>query len=147
MLNIVNNDKNIVETNFWNMPMFQDRFFISFNAGACRILLPPCYEKDLADMKAAKQIVISYGLGSGAMSTTPMYEVMFDDESSCPYCLHSLSGAADRSVSASDHGRKIELSIWLPKPNTGKMQARCVFRRKAFIRTPVSIPCLKPWRG
>lgn len=144
---IINNNKNIIKTDFWATAWLNQKFYLSFNAGACRILLPTNREGDIRDMKTAREIVLSLGPSDLWAGGSLMYEVLFDDGTISPYSLHTTLAAADRTLSPEDHGKRIELSVWLPKPGSGLMGARCAFRRKAYVRIADQIPCLKPWAG
>lgn len=133
MIIIHSHRKNIVATNYWTLPDCKEQFYMSFNAGACRILLPQRFQHYLRDMKTSKQRVITFGEYS-PFGDQMAYEVLFDDHSDRPFSMATTLGAVDRYLSDTDHGEVIELSVWLPKSSREPEKARCVFRRKAVIR-------------
>ncbi len=143
---ITNNDKDITSTDYWTSPAGKlGRFFLSFNAGACRILYPNLPAEDLKAMKLAEEIIISIGV-SPDLGDRLAYEILFDDTGINPYSMHTTTEAADRILGQEDHGKSLEISIWTEKIKGGSRKTCCIFRRKAKFRVVPEIPCLEPWR-
>ncbi len=135
MIKIVNDGQRIVETNYFDHPnAMGGLFFVSWNAGACRLLVPDSMRADLHDMQTAKYVIISSGKWSGKGNAL---EILFEDDSDCPYVINLQIEQTDRSIPDTDQGGGLVFTAWdrhgerLQLP--GKY--RCVDR----------LPCLLPW--
>lgn len=113
-MKLINNRTDIIS--FTPPPAFArgEIYLLSFNAGACRVLLPREYELWIADMQTAvivhitRQPVARLGLSDGL-------QLMFDDGTETPFMLHSaLDGVIDVLPNPEDHGR-IDLicTVWI----------------------------------
>ncbi len=110
--------------------------FLSVNAGAFRLLLPPTLEVQLAEMKTGRIVVIS----RGRWRERDALEIMFDDGSRDPYCLHLGIEQVDRLPSRADDGRDdLLFSVWTSGPRK-VWECRCAYRMVA------TLPCLEPWK-
>ena len=109
LLEIQNNGQELVATNFWNSEIAKHgRFYLSFNAGALRVLLPDSTSHWLSEMRTAKTVdLCRYESIAG-----PVYDVIFDDGSSRPFSITTTVNGSDRLLPRSEHNKRITISVW-----------------------------------
>lgn len=135
LISIVNDGPIITETNYWESGYnAQGVLFLSTNAGAFRLLLPDGMF-DVGEMLTAKQVVVSVGPGMGK---SLLFEVMFDDHSDSPYCIHFGTEQVDRIPGKEDNGKEFRFIVY-ERGLKSVMDTTCKFR---FVSV---VPCLKPW--
>lgn len=137
LIQIENRGQQIVNTNYWDSPLATDgRIFMSWNAGAARLLIPDHMEFLLRDMRSAKHVIISRGpyLGDIALQ---VFELLFEDLSDSPFYLLMALGQSDRIPPAHEQGEGFTLSVWT---RTG--QKIC---KPGKYRMVDFLPCMKPW--
>lgn len=136
-ITIGNDGPLIKETNYWET-MYSNRgvLFFSTNAGAFRLLLPESLISDIKEMEVAKEIVVSSGPG---LSRDTAFEILFDDNSESPYCLHFGIEQIDRLPVPSDSGKKCRFIIYGPGLSL-KLDTYCWYRRVSHI------PCMRPFQ-
>lgn len=140
---VENDGKDIISTNYWDSEQAQaGKFFITVNAGAFRLLVPRNQERALEDMATAKLVVVSRGAWP-QQGKHDAYEVLFDDASDNPYCLHLSSEAFAGSPAATDNGRMFAFSVWVERAG----QPHKVMDIMAGYRTVRKIPHMKPWKS
>ena len=100
MIKIINDGQTIVESNYWTSELAeQGYYFLSLNAGAARLLLPPAMESAVPDMlKKTRHVVISKGFYNGLI----ILEIMFEDGTDSPYVLHMDTKGVDHMFSDND---------------------------------------------
>lgn len=136
MIRIENHGPLIRATNYWESELASSgKFWVSVNAGAVRILVPQSRYADLADMRAAKECVLSRGPDDAI-------EIMFDDGSDQPYALHLTPTSFDLLPTAPEPGREWLLTVWLAKDG----QPHKALERVCHWRRSARIPDLRPWR-
>ena len=143
MLEIKSHGPLITRTNFWDLPESQlGKVFVSLNAGAFRLLLPPSAEPALADMSAAKECVVSRGPWP-ADDQADGVEILFDDGTDDPFAIHlSVSTANfDRLPTAENDSSEWLLTVWT-RPRRGKPHK--ALERPCWYRIVPQIPWLKP---
>lgn len=89
MITITNNGPLIKRTNYWNSQYAKwGAIYLSLNAGAWRILVPPAQAAAmLAEMRTGKEVIFSRGPWP-EQNRADALEVMFDDGSDGPFALH-----------------------------------------------------------
>lgn len=133
-LQIKNNGPEIEHTNYFESELAQrGGLYLSINAGAFRLFLPPGAEHMLNDIQTATDVVISRGKLSGQEAI----ELLFDDYSETPFSIHLGENQIDRLPDAQDTERKWSFSVW-------EMGPRCVYRASCFFRAVKTLPYLKP---
>lgn len=143
MIAITNHGPLITSTNFWGSDLaLAGKVFVSVNAGAIRVLLPPSRYADLSDMRAAKQCVLSRGPWPAAHAEEAV-ELLWDDGSDEPYSLQLTRESFDLLPAEPEPGREWVVSTWTAKD--GKPH-RALDRRCHWRRVP-KIPSLAPWNG
>ncbi|SCC90986.1 conserved hypothetical protein [Thiomonas sp. X19] len=137
-LGIVNQGQSIASTNYWGSEMERAGYvYLSWNAGAARLLLPDSMKQDIREMEAAGLVIISRGpwVERGGQDAL---ELLFEDETDTPYCMNILAKQTDRNLSARDKGGEFPVTVWT---RDGEM-----LRRQGRHRSVRAIPCLAPWK-
>lgn len=100
----------IVATNFWETEFEQKSLvYLSLNARAFRLLLPRQWEEVLSEMATGKIVRVRRAKSPGKYAL----ELMFDDSTENPYCLHLSDGQIDRLPAKEDDGRTdLEFTAW-----------------------------------
>lgn len=143
LLTISNDGPDILETNFWQLPMARaGKFFVSTNAGAFRLLVPSLHLGSLRDMRAAPRCVVSRGLYPD-MRLPDALELLFDDGTDEPWSLHLAPQACDRMPLDTDAAQPWVLSVWTHRVGqtaTKALEKPCHYRRVRHL------PDLRPWQ-
>jgi len=131
-IHIVNVGQAIKKSNYWTSELAMNGyFFLSINAGAARLMLPPSKELSILDMlNGARHVVISRGFNNGREAL----EIMFEDGSKSPYALYMTLETVDRMFADSDN--EFVFSVWT--------KAGWVADLPGHYRIVPNIPCLKP---
>ena len=146
MIQISNHGPLISSTNYFDSELaLAGKLFVSVNAGAIRVLLPPSRYGELADMRAATECVLSRGPWTMVALHDPPeedgIEIMWDDGSDAPYCLQLTPESFDLLPGEPEPGREWILTVWTAKDGAPH---KAIERRCHWRRVP-SIPWLKPW--
>lgn len=95
MVYISNEGENIVETNYWDSELAKKGlFFLSWNDGTARLLMPKIQENYLREIKSGKCVIITRGIYRGVESL----EIMFEDYSESPFVIFLSLGQTDRVI-------------------------------------------------
>ncbi len=139
IITISNNGPAIADTNFWDSKLAQrGYFFLSWNAGAGRLLTPDSRRGLISEFRTAKYIILSRGPWP-EQGRLDGLELLFEDGTDSPFCLHLSIEQTDRLLSDKEQGHDFSLAVWT---RTGEeMRLPCKYRR---VNT---IPCLEPWEG
>lgn len=87
-LRIDNHGPLIVSTDYWGSDLARaGKVFCSVNGSAIRVLLPPALYSTLADMRQARECVLSRGPWPAERKPEGV-EIMWDDGSDAPFALH-----------------------------------------------------------
>ena len=144
LLTIGNNSQEITSTNYFESEYnLRGYFYISINAGCVRLLIPDRASNDqvfISDITSAKEIVLSmlkkYLREEGKQSV----ELMFDDHSENPYCLHVATNQIDRLPLAEDDNSVMRFISYAK-------DLRVIHDTKCGFRYVNRIPCMAEWRG
>jgi len=139
LLTIANRGQAIASTNYFDSRLAKaGYFFLSWNAGAGRLLVPDTQKPQLRDMKTAEYVVVSFGpwIEAGAI---PAVEVLFEDHTDRPYSLILSPGQYDRTLSESDVGSGFHVAVWTRGGEKQRLPGR--------LRKVQQVPCLEPWPG
>ena len=139
MLTIENEGPEIVASNYWETEYAKTgAVYLSVNAGAFRLLLPPALEGALAEMRQAREAIISRGPWPETRRADAI-EVLFEDGSDTPFALFFGLEQIDRLPASQDEGRRdLRLSVWTSGP-TKALELPASYRRAP------SLPWLKAW--
>ncbi|MDR2092310.1 MAG: hypothetical protein LBP58_03185 [Azoarcus sp.] len=140
-MTIINRGQVIEKTDYFDTPQARAGFlFLSWNAGAARILLPDSQAHMLREMKTGKTVIISRGPlvdhdGRDAI------ELLFEDDSDAPFSAHLLIEQTDRNLPETNQGGGFVVTVW--SRHGGSLRER--LRLPGKYRTVASLPCLEPW--
>ena len=139
MLTIENAGGAITATNYFDSePAVAGKMFLSMNAGAFRLLVPDSVAATItAEVKAAKEIIISLGPWPEAGKEKAV-ELLFEDGSEAPYCLHLSGEQTDRWPMPADDGRPFLFAAWGRGPEL-------LIEHRARLRFVPRLPYLRPW--
>lgn len=139
MLMIENSGPEICSTNYWDTEYARGGvLYVSVNAGAFRLLLPPALEPALMDMRTAREVIISRGPWPGKKPDA--FELLFEDGSDAPYTLQFGAEQIDRAPAKIDEGRDgLLCTVW----TAGLVNALTL---PAAYRRVAKIPCLQPFK-
>ena len=132
ILEIQNDGPLLVATNYWSSEhAARGYYYLSFNAGTGRLLVPSPMEHFLPDMAAATHAVMTTGTLRGVASI----EILFDDHSGAPFAIQLDARQADRLLD--DHDRLFPLWAYTANGVAG------IWR--AVTRAGNLLPDLRPW--
>lgn len=135
MITIKNDGPDIVETDYWDSDAgTAGYFYVSINAGACRLLVPDSRVEDIADMRTASEVIIT----RGTAGTNEAYEVMFEDGTDNPYCITIDCRQSDRLLPPQTLDA-LPVSVWT---RTGRQLAL-----PGRYRYTAQLPDMRPWSG
>ena len=134
---VQNDGERLVESDYWDSePAHKGLFFASFNAGHLRLLVPDSLHSTISEILTGKYAVVTHGLYS--QSGRYLYEIMFEDGSSSPYCLMISPSQFDREFSIAEAASQDRKLIVYRR---GCVE---VTRMPVFFREAARLPCLKP---
>lgn len=143
MLRIESDGPVITATNFWSTDLARTgKFYLSLNAGAFRLLVPPQHTGALRDMRAAHTCVVSRG-PYPELRLADALEVLFDDGTDAPFSLHLSPGGIDRMPLDTDTAETWVLSAWTHRVGT---TATLALERPCHYRRSRRLPDLRPWQ-
>lgn len=141
---IENDGPTIVSSNFWESSAARaGKVFLSTNAGAFRLLCPKRIDSVgtlgdlLREVKGAQYVIVSRGHFEGPDGM----ELLWEDGSDNPFCIHLNRNSLDRVPEPADAGRTdLTLAIWADGPTLMRSFA-CRYRQVDRL------PALNPWPG
>lgn len=137
-ITIENAGQRIVSTDYWDSDHAKAGFcFLSWNAGAARLMLPDTQKPMLRDMKTAGYVVISRGPWADQGGRDAL-ELMFEDESDSPFCLHLVAEQCDRMLPENNQGGGFVVTVWTRGGEKLRLPGK--------YREVSALPCLDPWR-
>jgi hypothetical protein len=137
MILIKNKGQALISTNYWDSEAATEgAFYLSWNAGAARLLVPDSQKPLIKEMKGAREVIISRGpwRDQGLLDAL---ELLWEDGSDEPFCLFLSPQQTDRLISAEDQGGGITVIVYTRSGEKGRWPAR--------YRIVPEIPWLKPW--
>jgi hypothetical protein len=141
VLEIANDGPRIVATNYWDTGQAAaGKIYLSCNAGAVRMLLPPALGHYVPEMKTARYAILSRGPWP-ALGRPEAVEILWEDESDSPFAQQFSPESFDLLPAEPPPGRGWVISVWGPKQ--GRPQQ--LLERPCRWRRVKKIPCLKAW--
>ena len=142
MIEIHNNGQDILSTNYWQTEHSERGYlYCSINAGCFRLLIPPAQESQIPEMQTAREVIVSRGAWPEAGKLEAI-EIMFEDDSDSPYCLHLGSEQLDQLPLDADRDRPGQPPRWKFSAHT---RAGKAFELPCRYRVVKKIPYLKPF--
>ncbi len=136
LIEIANDGQNIKNTNYWDTPhAAKGMYFLSWNAGAARLLVPDVQAGILDEVQNVACVIISRGKWI-EHNNIDAVELLFEDNSDFPYVITLPVEQCDRVIQNSDKGRKFTFSMWT---RSGLMKSFSAVYREVDI-----LPCLQP---
>lgn len=137
MILIENAGQRIVTTDFWTSEYAKKGYvFLSWNAGAARLLLPDSQKSLLKDMKSAKEVIVSRGPWP-EQGREDALELLFEDRSDRPFALHLGMEMTDRTLPDTEQGGGFIVAVW----TRGGQKLRLPGKYRRVGR----LPCLAEW--
>lgn len=145
LLRIDNHGLLITGTNFFRSEMAgAGKLYLSVNAGAFRLLVPPQLESIVSEMATGAVAVISRGPWPAA-GRDDAIEVMLDDGTENPWCVHLDTNSGDWGrVADTDAGREWIFTAWTQPRRTGSRPHKAL-ERPAYYRRVERLPWLRPY--
>ncbi len=144
---VIQNDGPVIRaTTFWETPLAaRGGLFASFNAGACRLLVPsrvPGFNvQDLVEAAGAcREVLVSVALRPQEHRLA--LELMWEDDSAAPFAVHLGWQQMDRIPSVADDGRPLTVSV-LRRGFSG--QPTCVLNQPGRLRVVSRVSYLRTW--
>lgn len=137
LLIIRNTGQEIAETNYWDTEAGQKGlFYLSWNAGAGRLLVPDSQISQVAEMRTAELVIVSRGRWP-SRNRADGIEIMFEDNSDSPYALHLTVEQCDRLLPAKDASGYFVFSAWTRSGKAAQWPGK--------YRVVNKIPCMAAW--
>ena len=137
MFKIENRDQEIVSTAYWETPhAAKGLLYLSWNAGAGRLLVPDGVQAMLPAMRDAPYVIVSRGpwMDQGGRDAL---ELLCEDGSDEPFCLYLVAEQTDRLLPDSEQGGGFVIAVWTREGEQLRLPGK--YRRVA------TLPCLDPW--
>ena len=110
IITVLSDGQQLIDSNYWASDMERKGLaYLSWNAGAARLMVPKFFERWHGDMRSADHVVLSRG--SLNYHDDVAMEVMFEDGTDAPLCLIIRSEACDHLVPRSDTG-PVAFTVW-----------------------------------
>lgn len=111
-IHIENDAQAIASTNFYDTEVAADgKFYLSWNSGAGRLLVPDNQKPCLREMKTASHVVVSSGPWAEE-GGRPALELLFEDRSDAPFVLTLSQEQSDRHLPACDQAGQFFIAVW-----------------------------------
>lgn len=109
MITIVNDGPALRDTNYWDSAEAdQGLFYLSYNAGAARLLVPDAMTPDLDEMATANTVFVT----QTHLGRAPITELLFDDGTTMPYVIAMETRLTDRKLPDTDAGKPFEFHVY-----------------------------------
>ena len=141
-ITISNHGPLITASNYWQSDLARaGKLFLSTNAGAFRLLIPPAHGNIVAELRTGKHVIVSRGPWPSEQLPDAV-EILFDDGSDNPFALHLSPESLDRMPLDTDAGKEWLFTVWTaPRRNGPPHKA---LERPAYYRRVDALPCLLP---
>lgn len=137
MLTIQNQGQAIVQTNYFDMEQARKGFFyLSWNAGAGRLLVPDAHIGLIPDMAAAEYVIVSRGPWR-AQGNRDALELVFEDRSDSPFAIQLMAEQTDRLLPEQSQGGGFVILLQTRQGTHATLPGR--------YRVVPEIPCMEPW--
>lgn len=137
LITIQNAGQRILSTDYWDSEHAgQGLFYLSWNAGAGRLLVPDSQKPMLPEMRSGKYVIVSRGPWPDQGGREGI-ELLFEDGSDSPFCLHLVAEQCDRLIPDADQGGGFVIAAWTRGGEKLRLPGK--------YRRVDQIPCLAPW--
>ncbi|MNP17111.1 hypothetical protein D3C76_1095350 [compost metagenome] len=136
MISVVNEGQAIKHMDYWQSEQARAGYlFLSWNAGAARLLVPDASEALLKEMRGAQHVIIRKGEPEGRAAL----ELLFEDGSDAPFVVHMLLEQSDRLLPEAEQGGDFVVTVW----THGVSQ----LQYPGKYRVVGTLPDLSPWQA
>lgn len=116
MFTLGNDGQAVTSTDYWDTPHAgRGLCYLSGNAGALRLLVPPAAEAMLAEMRTGKRVVIE-----PSISEPGCLDLVFEDGTDAPFFLAIDRKQIDRAL---EPGRAVPLIVYTRSGEQMRLQA------------------------
>ena len=137
VITIGNQGQRITSTNYWDSDHARAGYlYLSWNAGAARLLLPDSQKPMIREMKTGRFVIISRGPWADQGGREAL-ELLFEDGSDTPFSMHLVAEQCDRLIPDTEQGGGFVVTVW--SRGGEKLRLPGKYRRVD------SLPCLQPW--
>lgn len=137
MFTTQNKAQSIIQTDYWDSDHAKAGYlYLSWNAGAARVLVPDSQKPMLREMKSATEVIVSRGPWTDQGGRDAL-ELLWEDRSDSPFVVHLVAEQTDRLIPEQQQGGGFVVTAW----TRGGMKGRWPGR----YRVVTEIPCLQPW--
>jgi hypothetical protein len=134
---IENAGQRIIETDYWDSEHAQrGLMYLTWNAGAARLLLPDGIKGELREMRGARYVIISRGPWHEQGGRDAL-ELLFEDGSDAPYVVHLVAEQTDRLLPEDNQGGGFAVTVWTRGGEKLRLPGK--------YREVETLPCLEPW--
>jgi hypothetical protein len=132
MLIITNHGQALADTNYWDSEHARaGLLYLSWNAGAGRLLIPDAAKSYLREMCSAREVIVSRGPWTDHGGRDAL-ELLWEDNSNNPYCIHLVTEQTDRMLPDTDQGGGFVITAW----TRGGLKGRWPGRYRVVPRLP-----------
>jgi len=136
-IQIENRCQAIAKTNYFDCEHAQaGMFYLSWNAGAARLLVPDVQKFTLPEMRTAKYVIVSRGPWDDQGGRDAL-ELLFEDGSDAPFAVHLVAEQTDRLIPEADQGGGFVVTVWTRGGEKMRIPGK--------YRVADALPCLLPW--
>ena len=137
MLIIHNQGQAIRSTSYWDSEQAQAGYvYLTWNAGAGRLLIPDRLKPILREMRNGREVIVSRDTWIDQGHRDAL-ELLWEDGSDNPFCLHLVAEQTDRLLPDEQQGGGFVITAW----TRGGLKGRWPGRYRVVER----IPYLTPW--
>ena len=137
MLTISNKGQALADTTYWDSDHARaGLLYLTWNAGAARLLIPDTAKPMLREMKGAREVIVSRGPWTDQGNRDAL-ELLWEDGSNEPFCVHLVAEQTDRLIPEYQQGGGFVVTAW----TRGGLKARWPGK----YRVVPQIPDLTPW--
>ena len=106
LLTFENDGPLLQRTNYFDSQQAKKgEFYLTWNSGCARLLVPDNKKHQLSEMKTGKRVIITAIPGG--------LEIVFDDESETPFLIQIANEQMDRVITKSDSGCTFQFSVYI----------------------------------
>lgn len=134
LIEILSKGQQITHTNYWELENAKrGLFYLSWNAGAARLLVPETQKQSIKEMKTGKFVIVSRGKFQGRDAL----ELLFEDNSDSPFSIHIETKQTDRLIPDFEQGGGFVVTVWTKSGQKLRLPGK--------YRVVETLPHLQPW--
>lgn len=133
----------VIGTDYWQTDHAkQGLLYLTTNAGCMRLLVPASQRDLLDDMqRGVREVVLTRGKLEGRDSV----EVMFEDGSDSPFCVHLDQRQLDRVWTRGDENKPVKFAVYRPGQEPESVDQVCALT--CYLRSAARLPYARAYDG